>query len=82
MAEIGSCRICSDSPSGAPRPHESEIAEPALWIVAQGIETALINSGKAWQSGSAERFNGKFLDECLSLEWVRSRAEAKVVIGT
>ena len=25
-------------------------------------------------------FNGKFRDECLSLEWLRSRAEAKVVI--
>ena len=27
-------------------------------------------------------FNGKFRDECLSLEWFRSRAEAKVVIET
>jgi Integrase core domain len=30
----------------------------------------------------AESFNGKFRDECLSLEWFRSRAEAKVVIET
>ena len=29
---------------------------------------------------SAESFNGKFRDECLSLEWFRSRAEAKVLI--
>ena len=29
---------------------------------------------------STESFNGKFRDECLSLEWFRSRAEAKVVI--
>ena len=28
----------------------------------------------------AESFNGKFRDECLSLEWFRSRAEAKVLI--
>jgi hypothetical protein len=27
-----------------------------------------------------ESFNGKFRDECLSLEWFCSRAEAKVII--
>jgi putative transposase len=52
------------------------------WIVDQGIETALIDPGKPWQNGSTESFNGKFRDECLSLEWFRSRAEAKVVIET
>jgi len=52
------------------------------WIVAQGIETALIDPGKPWQNGSTESFNGKLRDECLSLEWFRSRAEAKVVIET
>jgi putative transposase len=51
------------------------------WIVDQGIETALIDPGKPWQNGSAESFNGKFRDECLSLEWFRSRAEAKAVIS-
>jgi putative transposase len=50
------------------------------WVVAQGIGTALIEPGKPWQNGVAESFNGKFRDECLSLEWFRSRAEAKVVI--
>jgi putative transposase len=50
------------------------------WIVAQGIGTALMEPGKPWQNGVAESFNGKFRDECLSLEWFRSRAEAKVVI--
>jgi putative transposase len=52
------------------------------WIVDQGIETALIDPGKPWQNGSAESFNGKFRDECLSLEWFRSRDEAKAVIET
>ena len=52
------------------------------WIVAQGIGTALIEPGKPWQNGVVESFNGKFRDECLSLEWFRSRAEAKVVIET
>src|SRR5882757_7179182 len=50
------------------------------WIVDQGIETSLIDPGKPWQNGTTESFNGKFRDECLSLEWFRSRAEAKVVI--
>ena len=50
------------------------------WIVDQGIGTALIDPGKPWQNGATESFNGKFRDECLSLEWFRSRAEAKVVI--
>jgi putative transposase len=50
------------------------------WITAQGIDTALIDPGKPWQNGAGESFNGKFRDECLSLEWFRSRAEAKAVI--
>jgi putative transposase len=50
------------------------------WITEQGIRTALIDPGKPWQNGVGESFNGKFRDECLSLEWFRSRAEAKVVI--
>ena len=48
----------------------------------KGIDTALIDPGKPWQNGATESFNGKFRDECLSLEWFRSRAEAKVVIET
>ena len=52
------------------------------WVVAKGINTALIEPGKPWQNGVAETFNGKFRDECLSLEWFRSRAEAKVIIET
>ncbi len=60
----------------------SEFVSRALlsWIVAQGIGTALIEPGKPWQNGVTESFNGKFRDECLSLEWFRSRAEAKVII--
>lgn len=50
------------------------------WITSMGIDTALIDPGKPWQNGATESFNGKFRDECLSLEWFRSRAEAKVVI--
>ena len=53
---------------------------PQLGLTAQGIDTALIDPGKPWQNGAGESFNGKFRDECLSLEWFRSRAEAKAVI--
>jgi putative transposase len=38
-----------------------------------------MDPGKPWQNGTAESFNGKFRDECLSLEWFRSRAGAKLV---
>jgi putative transposase len=40
----------------------------------------LIDPGKPWQNGATESLIGNFRDECLSLEWFRSRAEAKVVI--
>jgi transposase InsO family protein len=49
------------------------------WIAARGIGTALIEPGKPWQNDVTESFNGKFRDECLSLEWFRTRAEAKVI---
>lgn len=52
------------------------------WIEHSGIATALIDPGKPWQNGTNESFNGRFRDECLSLEWFRSRAEARVVIET
>jgi putative transposase len=50
------------------------------WLHTAGINTALSDPGKPWQNGSDESFNGKFRDECLSMEWFRTRAEAKVVI--
>lgn len=50
------------------------------WATNHGLDMALIEPGKPWQNGVAESFNGKFRDECLSMEWFRSRAEAKVVI--
>ncbi len=46
----------------------------------QRLNTALIDPGKPWQNGDAESLNGKFRDECLSLEWFRIRIEARVVI--
>ena len=52
------------------------------WLVEEGIHTAVIEPGKPWQNGTNESFNGKFRDECLSMEWFRSRAEARVIIET
>lgn len=46
------------------------------WIVDQGIETALIDPGKPWQNGALESLNSRFRDECLGMEWSRSRGEA------
>lgn len=44
--------------------------------------TAYIAPGKTMQNGTNESVNGNFRDECLSVEWFRSRAEAKVIIET
>ncbi len=50
------------------------------WAMNEGLDIALIDPGKPWQNGTAESFNGKFRDECLSMEWFRNRAEARAVI--
>ena len=50
------------------------------WVTEACIETALIDPGKPWQNGTNESFNGKFRDEYLSVEWFRTRREAKVII--
>ncbi len=71
---------------GAPRYMRSdngpEFVSKAIlkWIMGSGIHTAHIDPGKPWQNGTDESFNGKLRDECLSLEWFRSRQEAKVII--
>ncbi len=78
--------MCQAPPEAATFPmcYGPEFVSRALlkWIVDQGIETALIDPGKPWQNGTTESFNGKFRDERLSLEWFRSRPEAKVLIET
>ena len=76
------------SEHGAPRYLRSdngpEFVSRAIleWLSDAGIETAFIDPGKPWQNGTAESLNGKFRDECLSMEWFRNRTEAKVVIET
>jgi putative transposase len=58
----------------------SSAARSSNGIAEAGIGTALIDPGKPWQNGTNESFNGRFRDECLSVEWFRSRGEARVVI--
>ena len=50
------------------------------WAYQRGINLKLIQPGKPTQNAFIESFNGKFRDECLSMEWFRNRAEARVVI--
>jgi putative transposase len=50
------------------------------WAPQQSLDLALIEPGKPWQNGLNESFNGKFHDECRSMEWFRCRAEARVVM--
>jgi putative transposase len=50
------------------------------WLQTAQIETAFIDPGKPWQNGTDESFNGKFRDECLTIEWFRNRLEAQVGI--
>ena len=49
------------------------------WLAQSNIDTACIDPGKPWQNGSNESFNGKFPDECLSIQWFKSRIDAKIL---
>lgn len=50
------------------------------WLQGANIETIAIDPGKPWQNGSNESFNGKFRDECLSMQWFKNRTDAKMLI--
>ena len=50
------------------------------WLTQANIGTAHIDPGKPWQNGSNESFNGKFRDECLSMQWFKNRTDAKILI--
>ena len=84
----GASSRCSASSSActAPRYLRSDngpefVATAVLrWVQTVAIETAFIDPGKPWQNGTDESFNGKFRNECLTVEWFRNRLEAKVGI--
>ncbi len=71
---------------GAPRyirsDNGSEFVSKATlkWLTENRINTAFIDPGKPWQNGFDESFNGKLRDDCLNMEWFRSRTEAKIII--
>ena len=71
---------------GAPRrlrsDNGSEFVSRSIlrWLGDANIETAFIDPGKPWQNGADESFNGKFRDECLSMEWFKNRTDAKIAI--
>ena len=73
---------------GAPRYLRSdngpEFVSAAIlrWLAAEQIETAHIAPGKPWQNGTDESFNGRFRDECLNMEYFRTRLEAIAIIET
>jgi putative transposase len=76
------------SARGAPRYLRSDngpefVSSAVLrWTTAEGIETAHIAPGKPWQNGTDESFNGRLREECLSMEWFRTRREAAAIIET
>lgn len=50
------------------------------WLTDNNVETVHIDPGKPWQNGRNESFNGRLRDECLNVEWFRTRREARIVI--
>jgi hypothetical protein len=75
--QSGGCRLVDQVEDDGPEFVSKAILQ---WMIDQNIQTALIDPGKPWQNGTDESFNGKFRDECLSVEWFRSRREAVVII--
>lgn len=50
------------------------------WIAAVGVKTAYIKSGRPWENGYCENFNGRFRDELLNGEKFDSLREAQIII--
>lgn len=71
---------------GAPRYLRSDngpefVSKAVLrWLTAAKIDSAHIDPGRPWQNGLNESFNGKFRDECLSMQWFKNRLDAKMII--
>ena len=50
------------------------------WAYEHGVELHFIQPGKPVQNAFVESFNGKFRDECLSMQWFKNRIDAKILI--
>ena len=70
------CMIVSDN--------GTELTSNAIlaWQQQRGVEWHYIAPGKPMQNGFVESFNGRLRDECLTVEWFRSRREAVAIIET
>jgi len=49
------------------------------FLVENNIKAAYIEPGSPWQNGKGESFNGKFRDECLSMEIFGNWREAEII---
>ena len=56
------------------------ISDALKWLLNESVDSAHIDPGKPWQNGTNESFNGKFRDECLSMQWFKNRIDAKILI--
>lgn len=50
------------------------------WADERSIGWQYIQPGKPQQNAFSESFNGRLRDECLNVEWFRTRREARIVI--
>jgi len=51
------------------------------WAHRRGIRLRFIRPGKPVENAYAERFNGKFRDECLNEHWFTSLNHARALVG-
>ena len=72
-----------ERPSAEGKGESSRIYAEGLGVDGWAFANAAhIAPGKPWQNGTDESFNGRFRDECLNMEWFRTRQEAVPLIET
>ena len=65
--------VCDNGPEFAGRVLD-------VWAHERGVALQFIRPGKPIENAFVESFNGKFRDECLSVHWFRTLAEAQLEI--
>ncbi|AGW13796.1 integrase core domain-containing protein [Megalodesulfovibrio gigas] len=58
----------------------SESAALLRWAAMKSLGSALIVPGKPWHNGTVDSWTGKNHENCLSIEWFHSGAEAMTII--
>ncbi len=51
------------------------------WLAENGIEALCIDPGRPWRNGYAESFNGRFREERLDRELIRTLSESRVIFA-